>query len=95
MIGTNRDWTENKCETISNSLSVPHWDHKFNFPVHFGEGAFLLFRIDCKKQGVRIANASVNVKTLRSGYRSIPLRSYSGYPAPFASLLVHFLWKDT
>jgi hypothetical protein len=95
MVGTNRDWTEHKCEIIGNSLSIPHWDHKFHFPVLFGEGAFLLFRIDCKKQGVRIANASVNVKTLRSGYRSIPLRNYLGNPSPFASLLVHFVWKDT
>jgi len=93
MVGLNRDWTEHKSENISKSLCIPHWDHKFHFPVHFGEGAFILFRIDCKKQGVRIANAAIAVKTIRTGYRSIVLRNYIGAPAPFASLLVHFSWK--
>jgi len=93
MVGLNRDWTEHKSENISKSLCIAHWDHKFHFPVHFGEAAFILFRIDCKKQGVRIANSAIAVKTIRTGYRSIVVRNYIGAPAPFASLLVHFSWK--
>jgi len=92
IVGLNRDWSEHKSENIGKSLCIPHWDHKFHFPVHFGESAFILFRIDCKKQG-RIANAAIAVKTIRTGYRSIVLRNNAGILAPFASLLVHFDWK--
>jgi len=93
MMGIIKDWTELRSENISKSLCVTHWDHKFHFPVTFGQGAFLLFKIDCRKQSVRIATGAVAVSTIRSGYRSVVLRNYQGTTAPFASLLVHFTWK--
>jgi len=93
MTGVLKDWTEHKSDNAGNSLSVALWDHKFHFQVHFGQGAFIIFRIDCKKQGVRIANAAIAVSTIRTGYRSIVLRNHQGTHSPFASFLVHFMWK--
>jgi len=89
--GSSQDMKSAKTKVVKSNGFNPHWNAEFKFPLTQPDLAVVVFVVsdaDLVGSDDIIAQYSLNVKNLREGYRTIPLKDLKGIPFGTASLLV-------
>eukprot|EP01012_Entosiphon_sulcatum_P022976 TRINITY_DN27960_c0_g1_i1.p1 TRINITY_DN27960_c0_g1~~TRINITY_DN27960_c0_g1_i1.p1 ORF type:complete len:800 (-),score=121.00 TRINITY_DN27960_c0_g1_i1:8-2224(-) len=74
----------------------PRWEEVFMLLVQYPDLAMLTLRVRCDSLAVDVAEASISVRSLREGYRVVPLRcAAKNVDLVSASLFCHFSWQTT
>jgi len=81
-----------KTKVIKNNGFNPHWETEFRFPLSHPDLAILLFTVsdaDVVSADDFIGQYAISIKSIREGYRTVPLKDSKGTPYHSASLFIH------
>lgn len=90
IIGIPGDCCKRKTKAISRNSFNPIWNETFYFRVNFIDLAFIRFAVYDSDGGFMLAQRVMSIKSLRSGYRHVCLRSSTNLLLNMASLFIYF-----
>ena len=89
IIGIPGDCCKRKTKAIMRNAFNPIWNETFYFRVNFIDLAFIRFAVYDSDGGFMLAQRVMSIKSLRSGYRHVCLRSSTNLLLNMASLFVY------
>ena len=89
IIGIPGDCCKRKTKAISRNSFNPIWNETFYFRVNFIDLAFIRFAVYDSDGGFMLAQRVMSIKSLRSGYRHVCLRSSTNLLLNMASLFIY------
>lgn len=89
IIGIPGDCCKRKTKPIMKNAFNPIWNETFYFRVNFFDLAFIRFAIFDSDTGFMLAQRVMSIKSLRSGYRHVCLRSSTNLLLNMASLFLY------
>lgn len=89
IIGIPGDCCKRKTKAILRNAFNPIWNETFYFRVNFIDLAFIRFAVYDSDGGFMLAQRVMSIKSLRSGYRHVCLRSSTNLLLNMASLFVY------
>jgi phosphatidylinositol phospholipase C epsilon len=89
IIGIPGDCCKRKTKAISRNSFNPIWNETFYFRVNFYDLAFIRFAVYDSDGGFMLAQRVMSIKSLRSGYRHVCLRSSTNLLLNMASLFIY------
>lgn len=89
IIGIPGDCCKRKTKAIMRNAFNPIWNETFYFRVNFIDLAFIRFAVYDSEGGFMLAQRVLSIKSLRSGYRHVCLRSSTNLLLNMASLFIY------
>lgn len=89
IIGIPGDCCKRKTKAIMRNAFNPIWNETFYFRVNFIDLAFIRFAVYDSEGGFMLAQRVMSIKSLRSGYRHVCLRSSTNLLLNMASLFIY------
>jgi phosphatidylinositol phospholipase C epsilon len=89
IIGIPGDCCKRKTKAIMRNAFNPIWNETFYFRVNFIDLAFIRFAVYDSDGGFMLAQRVMSIKSLRSGYRHVCLRSSTNLLLNMASLFIY------
>lgn len=89
IIGIPGDCCKRKTKAIMRNAFNPIWNETFYFRVNFIDLAFIRFAVYDSEGGFMLAQRVISIKSLRSGYRHVCLRSSTNLLLNMASLFIY------
>ncbi|KAG5673905.1 hypothetical protein PVAND_003906 [Polypedilum vanderplanki] len=89
IIGIPSDCCKRKTKAIMRNAFNPIWNETFYFRVNFIDLAFIRFAVYDSDGGFMLAQRVMSIKSLRSGYRHVCLRSSTNLLLNMASLFIY------